>query len=243
MSLELVKELREKTGAGLVDCQKALAEAAGDIDKALRVLREKGLAKAAKKAGRAATDGAVGAYVHPGSKIGVLIEVNCETDFVAKTPEFQGLVKDLAMQVAATAPRYVARDEVPPAEVESERAIYRKQAEASGKPAQVVELGLLDLGQEVVAGLECAVEILLGVLYALQNPGGEGVHTGPLCCVGRARSAFPGPGRLPAGTPDRCWTPDGRGRDRRPLPMTLDPQPVRMNARRVVAIDVRPDRV
>ena len=139
MSLQLVKDLREKTGAGLVDCQKALAEADGDLDKALRVLREKGLAKAAKKALRVATDGLVGSYIHPGGKIGVLIEVNCETDFVAKTDEFQTLVKDLAMQVAATAPRYVAREEVPAGEIESERAIYRKQAEATGKPAQVIE--------------------------------------------------------------------------------------------------------
>jgi len=139
MSLELVKELREKTGAGLVDCQKALTETGGDVDKALRVLREKGLAKAAKKALRAATDGAIGSYIHPGAKIGVLIEVNCETDFVAKTEEFQALVKDLAMQVAAAAPRYVSREEVPADEIESERGIYRKQAEATGKPSQVIE--------------------------------------------------------------------------------------------------------
>ena len=139
MSLVLVRELREKTGAGLVDCQKALAEASGDVDKALRVLREKGLAKAAKKSTRVATDGMVGSYIHPGGKIGVLIEVNCETDFVAKTDEFQALVKDLAMQVAAAAPRYLTREEVPAEELESERAIYRKQAEATGKPAQVIE--------------------------------------------------------------------------------------------------------
>ena len=139
MSLELVKELREKTGAGLVDCQKALAEAGNDVDKALRVLREKGLAKAAKKASRVATDGAIGSYIHPGAKIGVLIEVNCETDFVANTDEFKALVKDLAMQVAAANPRYVTREEVPASEIESERAIYRKQAEATGKPAQVIE--------------------------------------------------------------------------------------------------------
>ncbi len=139
MSLEFVRELRDKTGAGLVDCQKALAEAGGDVDKALRVLREKGLAKAAKKSGRAATDGAIGAYIHPGSKVGVLVEVNCETDFVAKTTEFQTLVKDLAMQVAAAAPRYVSREDVPASEIDSERAIYRKQAEASGKPPQVIE--------------------------------------------------------------------------------------------------------
>ena len=139
MSLALVKQLRDETGAGLADCQKAVTEAAGDVEKARRILREKGLAKAAKKASRVATDGAIGSYIHPGAKIGVLIEVNCETDFVAKTDEFQALVKDLAMQVAAAAPRYVAREEVPAAELESERAIYRKQAESTGKPAQVIE--------------------------------------------------------------------------------------------------------
>src|SRR5437667_11073261 len=110
MALESVKGLGEKTGAGLLDCQKALGEAAGDVERAVRILRERGLAKAAKKATRTATDGAIGAYIHPPGKIGVLIEVNCETDFVAKTPEFQQLVKDLAMQVAANEPRYVARE-------------------------------------------------------------------------------------------------------------------------------------
>ena len=139
MGLDLVKELREKTGAGLLDCQKALGEAAGDVDHAIRLLRERGLAKAAKRAMRAATEGSVGAYIHPGGKIGVLIEVNCETDFVAKTPEFQQLVKDLGMQVAAAAPRWVRREEVPAGELEAERAIYRKQAEQSGKPAKVIE--------------------------------------------------------------------------------------------------------
>ena len=139
MSLSLVKELREKTGAGLLDCQKALGEAEGDLDKALRLLREKGLAKAAKRASRIATDGQVGAYIHPGGKIGVLVEVNCETDFVAKTDEFQQLVRDLAMQVAAASPRYVRREDVPESEQESERAIYRVQAEQSGKPSQVIE--------------------------------------------------------------------------------------------------------
>jgi elongation factor Ts len=139
MSLDLVKELREKTGAGLLDCQKALAEAANDLEKALRLLRERGLAKAAKKATRAATDGLVGSYIHPGGTIGVLIEVNCETDFVAKTPEFQGLVRDLAMQVAAAAPRFVSRDEVPADELEVERQIYRAQALKSGKPEKVLD--------------------------------------------------------------------------------------------------------
>ena len=139
MSMALVKELREKTGAGLLDCQKALGEAQGDVEKALRVLREKGLAKAAKKGARVAADGAVGSYIHPGAKIGVLVEVNCETDFVARTDEFQQLVRDLAMQVAAASPRYVRREDVPESELDSERAIYRVQAEQSGKPAQVIE--------------------------------------------------------------------------------------------------------
>ncbi|HLK11046.1 MAG TPA: translation elongation factor Ts [Candidatus Binatia bacterium] len=139
MSLELVKDLRERTGAGLLDCQKALGESGGDFDRALRLLRERGLAKAAKKATRAATDGAVGAYIHPGGKIGVLIEVNCETDFVAKTAEFQQLVRDLAMQVAAAAPRYVAREDVPEAELAAEREIYAAQARQQGKPEKVIE--------------------------------------------------------------------------------------------------------
>jgi elongation factor Ts len=139
MSMALVKELREKTGAGLLDCQKALGEAQGDVEKALRVLREKGLAKAAKKGSRVAADGAVGAYIHPGAKIGVLLEVNCETDFVARTDEFQQLVRDLAMQVAAASPRYVRREDVPESELDGERAIYRVQAQQSGKPAQVIE--------------------------------------------------------------------------------------------------------
>jgi elongation factor Ts len=139
MGLGLVKELREKTGAGLLDCQKALGEAGGDLEKALRLLRERGLAKAAKKATRAATDGAIGAYIHPGGKIGVMIEVNCETDFVAKTAEFQQLVRDLAMQVAASAPRYVSRDEVPEAELAAEREIYRAQALRAGKPENVLD--------------------------------------------------------------------------------------------------------
>src|SRR5262245_59122980 len=139
MSLALVKDLREKTGAGLLDCQKALGEAQGDPDRALRLLREKGLAKAAKRASPIASDGAIGSYIHPGAKIGVLIEVNCETDFVAKTDEFQTLVRDLAMQVAAASPRWVRREDVPETELESERAIYRVQAEQSGKPPQVIE--------------------------------------------------------------------------------------------------------
>lgn len=135
----LVKELRDKTGAGMMDCKKALAETAGDLDKAVDYLRQKGLAAAAKKADRIATDGAVGAYVHPGGKIGVLVEVNCETDFVARTNEFQSLLKDIAMQVAAANPRFVRREEVSAEELQKEQSIYRQQALESGKPEKVVD--------------------------------------------------------------------------------------------------------
>ena len=139
VSATTVKELREKTGAGMMDCKKALAETGGDMDKAIDYLRQKGLAAAAKKADRTAADGAVGAYVHPGGKIGVLVEINCETDFVARTVEFQGLLKDIAMQVAAANPRCVRRDEVSTADLDKEKAIYRQQALESGKPEKVVD--------------------------------------------------------------------------------------------------------
>src|SRR5262244_3943845 len=138
-SLAQVKELRERTGAGIVECQKALHETEGNIEKAIVLLREKGLAAAAKRAGRTAAQGLVNAYIHGGGKIGVLVEVNCETDFVARTDEFQRLVKDIAMQVAAANPRYVRREEVSEAERERERAIYRAQTAQSGKPAAVTE--------------------------------------------------------------------------------------------------------
>jgi len=138
-NLALVKELRERTGAGVVDCQKALTETSGDLEKAITFLREKGLAAAAKRSGRAAAQGTVGSYIHGGGKIGVLVEVNCETDFVARTDEFQRLVKDIAMQIAAASPRYVRRDEVSEEEKEKERAIYRVQTEQSGKPAAVID--------------------------------------------------------------------------------------------------------
>jgi elongation factor Ts len=135
----LVKELREKTGAGIMDCKRALAETGGDLDNAVNYLRQKGLAAAAKKADRVAADGAVGAYVHPGGKIGVLVEINCETDFVARTTEFQALLKDIAMQIAAANPRYVRREDVSADEIEEERGIYHRQALESGKPEKVVE--------------------------------------------------------------------------------------------------------
>ena len=139
LNAAIVKELREKTGAGFMDCKKALAETGGNLDKAVDYLRQKGLAAVAKKADRVAADGAVGAYVHPGGKIGVLVEINCQTDFVARTTEFQTLLKDVAMQIAAASPRYVKREEVPGDEIEKEREIYRRQALESGKPEKVIE--------------------------------------------------------------------------------------------------------
>lgn len=139
VSMAQVKELRERTGAGVVDCQKALNESGGNVEKAIDYLREKGLAAAAKRAGRAAAQGVVGSYIHGGGKIGVLVEVNCETDFVARTEEFQKLVKDIAMQVAAANPRYLRREEVSDAEKAREREIYRVQTLESGKPAAVVD--------------------------------------------------------------------------------------------------------
>jgi elongation factor Ts len=139
VSAAVVKQLREKTGAGMMDCKKALAQTHGDLDKAVDYLRQKGLAAAAKKASRIATDGAVGAYVHPGGKIGVLVELNCETDFVARTAEFQNLLKDIAMQIAAANPRYIRSEEVPSEALEKEREIYRRQALETGKPEKVIE--------------------------------------------------------------------------------------------------------
>jgi len=139
VSAEMVRRLREETGAGMMDCKSALVEAKGDPVAARDLLRTKGLAAAARKAGRATSEGVVGSYIHPGSKVGVLVEVDCETDFVAKTPEFQALVKDVAMHVAASAPQYVTKDEVPAGVLEKEREIYRAQAAAQGKPAAVQE--------------------------------------------------------------------------------------------------------
>jgi elongation factor Ts len=139
LNATVVKELREKTGAGFMDCKKALAETGGNLEKAVDFLRQKGLAAAAKKADRVAADGAVGAYVHPGGKIGVLVEINCQTDFVARTTEFQTLLKDMAMQIAAASPHYVKREEVPGDEIAKEREIYYRQALESGKPEKVIE--------------------------------------------------------------------------------------------------------
>ncbi|BDF58507.1 elongation factor Ts [Christensenellaceae bacterium] len=134
-----VKTLRERSGAGMMDCKNALSEANGDIEKASEILREKGLAAAVKKAGRIAAEGVVGSYIHMGGKIGVLVEVNCETDFVAKTDDFQALVKDIAMHIAASNPLYVSEEEVDPAVLEKEKEILTAQAINEGKPANVVE--------------------------------------------------------------------------------------------------------
>ena len=134
-----VKELREKTGAGMLDCKKALEEANGDMTRAMEILREKGLAAAAKKAGRVTTEGLVESYIHGGGRIGVLVEVNCETDFVAKTDQFREFVRDIAMHIAASNPKYIRREEVPQEELDKEREILRVQALNEGKPEKVVD--------------------------------------------------------------------------------------------------------
>ena len=136
---KLVKELREKSGAPMGDCLKALQEANGDMENAFVVLRKRGMASAAKKASRTTNEGAVGTYIHAGGKIGVLLELNCESDFVARTEDFQELLRDVAMHIAAVDPRYVSKDEVTPQDIEREKDIYRAQAAASGKPPNIVE--------------------------------------------------------------------------------------------------------
>jgi elongation factor Ts len=136
---QMVKELRERTGAPMMDCKRALVESEGDLDKAIDLLRKQGMATAAKKAGRHAGEGVVGSYIHAGGKIGVLVEINCETDFVARTDDFQDLVKDVAMHVAAADPRFVTRDEVTEEVLAQEREIYKEQALASGKPENIVD--------------------------------------------------------------------------------------------------------
>src|SRR6201986_2724646 len=136
---KLVKELREKPGAPMGDCLKALQEAKGDMENAFVVLRKRGMASAAKKASRTTNEGAVGTYIHAGGKIGVLLELNCESDFVARTPDFQELLKDISMHIAAVDTRYVRPEDVTPDDLEREKEIFRAQAAATGKPAQVIE--------------------------------------------------------------------------------------------------------
>jgi elongation factor Ts len=136
VNANLVRELRDKTGAGVMDCKKALAESQGDLEQAAVWLREKGIAQAARRAGRVASEGSIGAYIHAGGKLGVLVEINCESDFVAKTPEFQTLVKEIAMQIAAQNPRCIHREQLAPEIIEQERQIYASQS--AGKPDAVV---------------------------------------------------------------------------------------------------------
>ena len=139
ISAKVVKELRERTGAGMMDCKRALQETGGDMDKAIDFLREKGLASAAKKQGRIAAEGIVDSYIHMGGKVGVLVEVNCETDFLAKTDEFKELVHDIALQIAASAPEYVSRDEVRTEHLDHEKEILAAQARNEGKPEKIIE--------------------------------------------------------------------------------------------------------
>jgi elongation factor Ts len=139
ITAESVRALREQTGAGMMDCKSALVEADGDMTKAQEVLRKKGLAAAAKRSGRSATEGTIGHYIHPGAKVGVLVEIDCETDFVARNEEFQALVHDVAMHIAAASPAYVTRDEVPDSVIEKEKEIYRAQALEAGKPEAVAD--------------------------------------------------------------------------------------------------------
>ncbi len=139
ITAQMVKDLREKTGAGMMDCKKALTEKGGDFDAAVQYLREKGIADASKRAGRVASEGIIGSYVHAGSKIGVLVEVNCETDLVARTDEYKDLAKNLAMQICSESPTCVRREEVPPQLLEKERQIAETQARQTGKPDKVIE--------------------------------------------------------------------------------------------------------
>jgi elongation factor Ts len=139
ISAEQVKKLRDMTGAGFMECKAALTEANGDLDAATTILRKRGLAQAAKKAGRSTSQGSVGSYIHMGGKIGVLVEVNCESDFVARTDQFAALVKEIAMHIAAADPKYVRREDVPAGALDKERDIYRAQFAQSGKPASVVD--------------------------------------------------------------------------------------------------------
>lgn len=139
ITTEMVKELRQATAAGILDCRKALEASAGDFDKAVDYLREKGLAKAAKRVDREAKDGLVVSYIHGGGRIGVLLEVNCETDFVARTDEFKGMVNDIALQIAAMSPQYVKREDIPASVIEHEKQLYRAQALEEGKPEAVLD--------------------------------------------------------------------------------------------------------
>lgn len=139
ISADTVKKLREKTGVGLMDCKEALKHSDGDMEKAVDFLREKGLAKLQKRMGRVASEGSVAAYIHTGGKVGAMVEINCETDFVAKTDQFQNFVKDIAMQITAANPLYVKREDIPQEHLDREKTIYRNQALESGKPEKIID--------------------------------------------------------------------------------------------------------
>ena len=139
ITAKMVKELRDKTGAGMMDCKKALGKAEGDIDKAIGVLREQGIAKASSKSGRATSEGVVASYIHPGDKLGVMVEINCETDFVARTDQFKTFARDVAMQIAASSPVCVDREGLDKTLIEKEKEIFRHQAENDGKPAKIID--------------------------------------------------------------------------------------------------------
>jgi elongation factor Ts len=139
ITADLVKKLRDMTGAGMMECKAALTEAKGNLEEATAILRKRGLAQATRKAGRSTNEGLIGSYIHMGGKIGVLVEVNCESDFVARTEDFQQLAREIAMHIAAASPQYVRREDVPPSVLESERAIYRGQMEGQNKPAAVID--------------------------------------------------------------------------------------------------------
>lgn len=157
ISAELIKDLRQRSGAGILDCQKVLKETDGDVEKAIESLRKKGLASAAKKQGRATSEGTVGCYIHTGGKVGVMLEVNCETDFVAKTDEFQALVRDIAMHITAANSQCISREEVPQEITDKEKEIYATQAKKSGKPEKIIER-IVDGKMEKFFGEICLLE-------------------------------------------------------------------------------------
>lgn len=139
ISAELVKDLRQQSGGGILDCKQALTETNGNLERAIEFLRKKGLAMAAKKKERATSEGSIGSYIHPGGKIGVMVEINCETDFVAKTDEFQALVKDIAMHIAAVNPQYLSTEDIPQEVIDKEKEIFSSQAKESGKPEKIID--------------------------------------------------------------------------------------------------------
>jgi elongation factor Ts len=172
ITAEMVKSLRQQSGAGIMECKNALKEASGDVEEAVTFLRKKGLAKADKKADRATSEGTIGTYIHPGNKIGVMVEVLCETDFVANTPDFQQLSKDICMHIAASKPRFVSREEVTDDVLEREKEIYAAQARDSGKPEKIIDkivLGKMDkfyeenclLEQKFIKDPECTIQELI----------------------------------------------------------------------------------